>query len=138
LAKHKNQSSGTGELSTIIGHDASLEGHLKVNAGVRNDGRINGEVYSSDIVTVGVEGVVEGNINAKDIVIGGKVIGQLMAEERVVLESKSVLEGNLKTGRLLIEEGAVFNGNSNMGGGTSTDTYPPRTINLSEDDTDTT
>ena len=134
MAKQKSNYSGSGELSTILGPDASFEGHLKSGASMRLDGKAKGEIESSETVTIGLDGAVEGDVTARDIIVGGKIQGTLSASGKIVLESTSVLNGDLKTARLVIEEGAVFNGSSDMGGSQRIQPqHPPREINLSEE-----
>ncbi len=125
---------GTGELSTILGPDADLEGSLTVKQSMRIDGKVKGELSSSETVTIGSGGSVEGNIVAKDVILGGSVIGKLSASGKTVLEHSSRLNGDLKTTRLVVEEGAVFNGNSDMGdAGAATAQHVPRKITLDEE-----
>ena len=105
-----------GELSTIIGSDANLDGDLTLKNSARIDGKITGTITSSGTVTVGPKGVIEGDIIAENIMLGGKVVGQLTAKGQIIIEGAAVLTGNLKTVSLIIQEGAKFNGNSDMGG----------------------
>ena len=100
---------------------------------MRIDGKIKGELTSNEVITIGPNGMVEGDVTAKDIVIGGKITGKLSASGKIVLESKSVLNGDLKTNRLVVEEGAVFNGTSDMGAETHPTIHAPRKINLAEE-----
>lgn len=105
---------------------------------MRIDGEVKGELESSDTITVGKDGIVEGDIKARDIVIGGRIIGKLVASGKVVLESNAALDGDLSANRLVIEEGAAFNGNCDMRSGSSSGqikkgSKPPK-INLTEDD----
>lgn len=116
MAKNRDNHSGAGELSTILGSDAVFDGHLKTKASMRIDGKVKGELITSNTVTIGSEGVVEGTISAKDVVVGGRVVGTLNATGRIILEAHSVLNGDLKTSRLVVEDGATFNGSSDMGG----------------------
>ena len=133
MSRQKSYGNSSGELSTIIGQDAELEGQLKVKASMRIDGRVKGELEAADTVTIGSEGNISGNISARDIVVGGRVDGSLNASGKIVLESNSVLDGDLKANRLVIEEGAVFNGNSDMRGDKPAQSGPPSQIILSED-----
>jgi len=105
------------DLNTIIGKGTSFEGNLNVNSSIRVDGRIKGSVISSDAVIVGKEGQIEGDIQAKSVVIGGKVQGKVVASGKVTLEASSQLKGEIRTSKLVINEGAVFNGNCQMTGG---------------------
>jgi cytoskeletal protein CcmA (bactofilin family) len=107
-----------GELSTLIGKDAVIEGKVAVKQSIRIDGRVKGELEATDTVTVGGTGEIEGNIRAKNVVVGGKVQGSLDVTGKITLESSSILRGDLSASRLIIEEGAVFNGRSAMDGET--------------------
>ena len=134
MSRSSDGRSGGGELATIIGPDASLEGRLDVKHSMRIDGQIKGELISTETVTIGSGGSVEGDISAGNIVVGGRVTGKLTATGKVVLESSSVLTGDLKTVRLVVEEGAQFNGRSDMGEVQSPAmTHPPRKIKLFEE-----
>jgi cytoskeletal protein CcmA (bactofilin family) len=112
-------STSPSELS-LIGKDATIEGKLTIKQSIRIDGRIIGEVEAADTVTVGSNGDIDGNIKAKNVVVGGKVKGSLNVTGKVTLESAAELRGDLSASRLTIEEGAIFNGRSAMEGGTMT------------------
>ncbi len=116
--KSKSVPSGSNELN-FIGAGTSLEGTIETNGSLRIDGRVKGTVKSSDTVTIGAGGEVNGEIFARNAIVGGKIEGNISVEEKLVLESTSVLTGNLRAGKLIIDEGAVFNGNSEMGGSAS-------------------
>lgn len=102
------------ELNTIIGKGTSIEGKIKVKNSIRIDGKIKGEVSSTGTVTVGSDGEVEGSINAANAIIGGRVRGKMNVQQKIILEKNSVLIGDLKTQKLNIAEGAVFDGNCVM------------------------
>lgn len=114
MAKEKNNNSFS-ELATIIGQNADLEGKLAVKHSVRIDGRMKGEISTSETVTIGSSGKMEGDIKAKDVIVGGKVTGSITAEGKVTLEEASSFTGELKTVKLVIKEGAVLNGATEMG-----------------------
>jgi len=102
---------------------------------MRIDGRIKGEVTSAEMITIGSSGVIEGDVTARDIIMGGKVTGKMTASGKTILERSSSLNGDLKTSRLVVEEGAVFNGHSDMTEARSSVVqHPPRKIQL--DDTE--
>jgi cytoskeletal protein CcmA (bactofilin family) len=105
----------TGEISTLLGSDAEIHGSITTKGSIRIDGSVVGEISSPDTVTVGSTGSVDGNIEAEHIVLGGRVKGTLAARGRITLESTGRLEGDLLAARLVIVEGAVFCGRSNMG-----------------------
>jgi cytoskeletal protein CcmA (bactofilin family) len=107
---------GDGTMNTLVGSGTVIEGKLKVASSMRVDGRILGEVVCQDALLVGKTGVVEASIKVKSATIGGKVSGNVEAQDVVVLEGKSVLIGDVTTRKLIIEEGAVFNGTCHMEG----------------------
>jgi cytoskeletal protein CcmA (bactofilin family) len=104
------------ELATIIGQEAALEGRLTVKHAMRVEGQVKGELASTDTITVGNTGKIEGTVTAENVVIGGQVDGNIKAGGRVTLEAGSRFTGDLEASRLVITEGAVFNGHSTMPG----------------------
>ena len=99
----------------FFGAGTVVDGTIRANNSVRIDGRVKGKLICKNTLTVGVNGEIEGEVEAKNAIIGGKIIGKIKVSEKLVLESKSVLIGDLKASKLLIDEGAVFEGNSDMG-----------------------
>ncbi|MCI0494135.1 polymer-forming cytoskeletal protein [candidate division KSB1 bacterium] len=115
LGKKEEQALGrSGELNTIIGKGSSLEGTLKVENSIRVDGKIKGHITTTDSLVIGKEGEIEGEIIAKNAVIGGQVRGKINATGKIVLESKAFFHGEMKTSRLVIDDGAVFDGRCSM------------------------
>ncbi len=102
------------ELNTIIGKGSVIDGKIKIKNSIRIDGKVKGEISSSGTVTIGSEGEVEGTINASNAIIGGKVRGKMNVQSNIILEKNSVLVGDLKTQKLNIAEGAIFDGNCIM------------------------
>lgn len=106
---------GDSEDITIISHGVKLEGKISSGGSIRVDGVIQGDINSQSNVTVGEQGDVSGQINAESVVIGGKVVGSVNAKEKIVMESKANLKGDIFTKILVVEAGARFDGKSNMG-----------------------
>ena len=106
---------GSTEDITIISNGVKLEGKITSGGSIRVDGTIQGDVISQGNVTVGEHGDVNGQINAGIIAIGGKVVGSVNAKEKLVLESKANLKGDIFAKILVVEAGARFDGKSNMG-----------------------
>jgi len=109
------QFNGSTEDITIISNGVKLEGKITSGGSIRVDGTIVGDVVTQGNVTVGEHGDVNGQINAGIITIGGKVVGSVNAKEKMVLESKANLKGDIFTKILVVEAGAKFDGKSNMG-----------------------
>ena len=104
----------SGDLNTIVGKGSSLEGTLKVENSLRVDGRIKGHVTTTESLVIGKEGEIEGEIIAKNAIIGGRVRGKISTTGKVVLETKAMFQGEMKTARLVIDDGAVFDGRCSM------------------------
>jgi cytoskeletal protein CcmA (bactofilin family) len=104
----------TGDLNTIIGKGSVVEGTVKVQSSLRVDGKIKGQVTATDSLVIGKEGEIEGEIRVKNAIVGGRVKGKVFASGKVVLETKSTFYGELKTSKLVIDEGAIFEGVCSM------------------------
>jgi cytoskeletal protein CcmA (bactofilin family) len=111
--KSRKDRGGEG-LNTIIGKDSMVEGTIKVQGGVRIDGAVRGRISASESLTVGDSGMVEAELAVKTAVIGGKVFGNIFAQEKIELQSKAVVQGDVTTKNLVVEEGAVLHGRCNM------------------------
>jgi cytoskeletal protein CcmA (bactofilin family) len=100
--------------NSVIGKNTEFKGVLKDKENVRIDGKFEGEIQTEGTVIIGEEAVVQANITAKAVDIGGKVVGDISCEGRVELFSSGSLEGKIRASDLTIAEGAFFNGECNM------------------------
>jgi cytoskeletal protein CcmA (bactofilin family) len=99
---------------SILSGGVKIEGNFYSEGNVRIDGKIKGNVVITGSLTLGEHCVIEGEVSARNITLSGRVEGKVFANERVKLEPKSVLKGDLITKYLIVEEGAVFEGRSMM------------------------
>ena len=106
---------GDSDEITIISSGVNVEGTLSSNGSIRLDGTIRGDINCEGNVTIGDNGEVYGRVNGLSITIGGKVEGSVNAKEKLMLESKADLKGDVFTKILVVEAGARFDGKSNMG-----------------------
>jgi len=106
-----------GVMNTIIGKDTVITGTLDVRGALRVDGSVKGKIICSDCVTVGATGKVEADIEADTAVIAGRMIGNVVTAEKIELQNKCEMDGDIKTKSLVIEQGAIFSGSCNMKGG---------------------
>jgi cytoskeletal protein CcmA (bactofilin family) len=116
MMKKDNFGESNGLMNTIVGKDTVITGTLDVKGALRVDGTCKGKVICSDCVTVGATGLIEAEIEAESAIIAGRMIGNVTTTERIELQSKCEMEGDLKTKSLVIEEGASFCGGCNMKG----------------------
>ena len=102
------------QISTIIGMNAECDGDFKAEGTIRVDGTVNGNVTVTDAVIVGASGCINGDINAKKVIIGGEVYGNLNVPEKVELTSTARVIGDITTNGLVIDEQAIFQGRCDM------------------------
>jgi cytoskeletal protein CcmA (bactofilin family) len=94
-----------------IGKSLVIKGEVTGSESLYIDGRVEGSInLSGNRVTVGRNGVVAANINAREIVVLGKVRGNLTASDRVDIRSDGSLTGDVVAARISIEDGAYFKG----------------------------
>lgn len=99
----------------LLSNDVEIKGSIKFVNEFTFDGKLEGEISSTDgVLTVGENGDVRGEVKAKSVIVSGKVHGNITVQERCELRSRSQLIGDLKATRLIIEEGATFVGKSEV------------------------
>jgi cytoskeletal protein CcmA (bactofilin family) len=109
---HEPMSSNT---VNIIGPGTVIEGEIKSNGDLRIDGKIIGAVNSKAKVVIGNTGVVEGDVICQNADISGNIKGKTTVNETLFLKSTAKVNGDIITGKLVVEVGASFTGNCNMG-----------------------
>jgi cytoskeletal protein CcmA (bactofilin family) len=112
-----NQNSGASRegVISIIGPGMRVVGDCETEGTLRIEGSVEGAVRAGKAIVVGREGVVQGDITTQDAVIGGRVIGTVIAESRLELQATAVVEGEIRARRIKIEEGSRINGTINSG-----------------------
>jgi cytoskeletal protein CcmA (bactofilin family) len=104
------QSASTGEQATI-GKSLVIKGEVTGSESLYIDGKVEGSInLSGNRVTVGRNGQVAANISAREIVVLGKVRGNVTASDRVDIRSEGSLTGDVTAQRISIEDGAFFKG----------------------------
>jgi cytoskeletal protein CcmA (bactofilin family) len=102
------------KLETIIGQDTIVQGTLKSKGSIRVDGRLEGGILEAAGVIIGTTGQVQGDVNAKNIIIGGKVTGNVTASQSLEIQTKAQVLGDIHTAVLSINEGSLFEGHCIM------------------------
>jgi cytoskeletal protein CcmA (bactofilin family) len=98
----------------LLAADVEIKGSLKFQNDLTIDGKIEGEISSPGVLTVGENAEIRGEIKTKSVTVYGKVHGNITVEERCELKARAVLQGDLKAARLVIEDGATFVGKSEV------------------------
>ena len=105
-----------GEIRAFVGDGAQLKGDVSFTGAFRVDGHLEGEIVRGEVLIVGEQGHVKGQIEVGCLMVGGQVQGNITATERVELLEASRVTGFIRTPRLVIAKGAVLNGKCEMAG----------------------
>ncbi len=94
-----------------IGKSVLVKGELSGSEDLYLDGEVEGSIDLADHnLTIGPHGRVRANVKARDVIVHGKVDGNIHGTERVELKRSAVLVGDISTQRIVIEDGAFFKG----------------------------
>jgi cytoskeletal protein CcmA (bactofilin family) len=104
-----------GALTAFIDQGSSFEGKLSFKDTVRIDGHFSGQISSENTLVVGETGVIEANVRSQTVIISGVVAGDIVAGAKVILHKTARVDGNIETPSLVMEDGAVINGQLKMG-----------------------
>ena len=99
----------------VLGNDVEINGSIKFSDHLITDGKIEGEVISNGILTIGENAMIKGEVKTRSAIIFGKVEGNITVQERCEIKNKAILVGDIAAGTLAIEEGATFMGQSRVG-----------------------
>jgi cytoskeletal protein CcmA (bactofilin family) len=120
VGKIENWSNESPRTTAHIGKSVVIKGELSGSEDLSIDGQVEGTIELRDHhLTVGPNGRVQANVNAKEVVIQGSVKGNVRAIDRVEIRKSGSLSGDLVAARVVIEDGAFFKGSIDIqkGGG---------------------
>ncbi len=106
---------GTQETPTILGPDTVFKGEITFEKGMKLLGRFEGKITSGGRLIVAKEAKMQADVEAGTVVVEGEVRGTLNCTDRIELKQSARYEGDLKTSRLVVDEGAVFSGHVTVG-----------------------
>jgi cytoskeletal protein CcmA (bactofilin family) len=102
--------SKTGEFAHV-GRSVIIKGELSGSEDLYIDGQVEGNIeLKGNNLTIGPHGQVKANINAKEVIVQGKMEGNIQASQRAELAKSAIAIGDIVTQRVSIEEGAFFKG----------------------------
>lgn len=102
---------------SLVGSGTNVVGHCKTEGSVQIDGRVEGSVEAADVVSIGKDGVMIGEISTRDAVVDGRIEGNLTISSLLHLKATSVVTGEIDTARILIEDGATLDVTVRMANG---------------------
>lgn len=107
-------SSNSTAINTLVS-GTHIEGKITAQSDIRIDGSIEGTLNCAGKLIIGAGGKVEGDSTCENAVIEGSFRGTLIVKNELDVRSNANVVGEIKTGKLNVESGAVFNGNCDMG-----------------------
>lgn len=102
------------DITAFLGKGAEFTGKLIFSGIVRIDGNFNGEIFSGGTLVIGKGAHVEGDIHVETILVSGDVLGRIEVKERIEIYPPGKIQGNVITPIFVMQEGAIFEGNSKM------------------------
>jgi cytoskeletal protein CcmA (bactofilin family) len=101
------------DIKTLIGEGCKVEGNFFIPTYTRVDGTVKGDLTGDSGIVIGVQGRVEGNICASEVVLYGTVVGNVETK-KLELKKGASLNGDITVNHLLTEPGSTFNGKCTM------------------------
>ncbi|MGF7046309.1 cytoskeletal protein CcmA (bactofilin family) [Paenibacillus sp. DS2015] len=99
---------------TLIGQGSEITGTIQCDANLRIEGNFNGEIASQGYVTVGESAIARSNINAREVIIAGKVYGDVATTGKLTITATGEMFGDVTASALIIMEGGALSGTSTM------------------------
>ncbi|MBK9304814.1 polymer-forming cytoskeletal protein [bacterium] len=116
LGKDSDTHETAGGQTSVMAQGCRFEGKVHAVGTLRVEGEFRGEIETPELLVIGKTGAVQANVRVKNAVIAGQLFGNIIAENKIELQGGSHVEGDIKTKRLVIDEGVFFEGNCSMGG----------------------
>lgn len=111
------QSNSTAALNALLGAGSVFEGKLHFEGQVRIDGTFTGEITTTDLLVIGEGAKVSATINCGSVEIKGEITGNINASDSIVLRATARVQADIYAPSLVVDKGAVFEGNSRMTNG---------------------
>lgn len=114
MKKKGNTSFESPDRLNVIVEGSKVIGDMIIESNLRIDGEVLGNVTSASKVVIGENGIIKGNLMCSDADIEGKVTGVIKIDGLLALRSKAIVDGEITTSKLEVEEGAQFSGSCKM------------------------
>ena len=113
MAKN-NDIKGIERISTTLGKETVFKGTMKFSESLKIDGKFEGDIESSGFLYIEEGALIKADIKVRAVVVGGIVHGNITASEKLEMLSTGQVYGNIKTSKLRIADGVVFDGKCEM------------------------
>ncbi|HEX4119516.1 MAG TPA: polymer-forming cytoskeletal protein [Verrucomicrobiae bacterium] len=98
----------------VLSSDVEVKGNLKFSGELTFEGKLEGEIQTDGVLNLGDSAVINGNITAQNVVVRGKVNGNIVAREKIEIKTKAELFGDIRAAKLVVEEGVTFVGKTEV------------------------
>jgi cytoskeletal protein CcmA (bactofilin family) len=115
----------TSNAKNVLNADVEVKGTLKFAGELTFDGKLDGDINSEGALNLGDNAVVKGNIDVGSVVVRGKINGNVVAKEKIDIKARTELFGDVRSAKLVIEEGVTFVGKSEVNPNKVSPTAPP-------------
>lgn len=95
---------------STIAQDMKITGDVTCTGVIKIEGQVEGSVKGARQVLIGRQGMVKGDVSAREAIIGGKIEGSVTASDRVEVQSTALINGDLFAKSMLVQEGGRING----------------------------
>ncbi len=95
---------------SVVDAHLAIQGDLSTDGTVRVDGRVDGTLHRADTLIVGAGGVVIGNVDAREVIVGGELTGDLVVRGRVEVQKTAIVRGDIRAAAVALEEGGTVHG----------------------------
>lgn len=104
----------TETVTAFLGKDTEFEGKLTFHGTIRIDGHFKGEISADGSLIVGEGAMIEANMDISYILISGEINGNIIADDRIEIHPPGKVFGDIQAPTVVIDEGAIFEGNCRM------------------------
>src|SRR2546425_2973267 len=100
---------------TFLGPKSTIEGTVTGSEPMLIEGQVKGAINLSGDLRIGTQARVEAKVHARNVMVEGRLNGDVTADDRVELIASSTVDGNIKAPKIIVAEGAKFRGSVDMG-----------------------
>jgi cytoskeletal protein CcmA (bactofilin family) len=98
----------------LLNSDVEVKGNIKFAGELTFEGKLDGEIHTDGVLTLGDTAVINGNIAAQSVVVRGKITGNISAKDKIDIKAKAEVFGDVRATKLAIEEGVIFVGKTEV------------------------
>jgi len=102
------------ESTNVISRETKIVGNINAQGNIRIEGVLEGAVHSKSKIILGDSAIIKGNLHSEDAEISGSIDGDVFCSGLLILKKTAIVKGNITTPKIVIENGAVFNGKCQM------------------------